>query len=153
MVCSVFNFTTGEQDVARVSKEAFFTCNSTDPIALYKDGPANITLNSTGEYFFIGTLDNHCVLGQRLALNVTASPGPPPSPAAPRTKPENYTVGDRLGWLVPPLGEIAYLTWAYNKTFIVGDTLGKNSKLFCLVLFFQSRDGLIFLPSKTRKLL
>lgn len=139
MVCSVFNFTTGEQDVARVSKEAFFTCNSTDPIALYKDGPANITLNSTGEYFFIGTLDNHCVLGQRLALNVTASPGPPPSAAAPRTKPENYTVGDRLGWLVPPLGEIAYLTWAYNKTFIVGDTLGKNSKLFCLVLFFRSK--------------
>ena len=33
-----------------------------------------------------------------------------------------------MGWIVPPLGEIAYITWAYNKTFIVGDTLGTDFK-------------------------
>lgn len=70
-------------------------------------------------------MNNHCIQGQRLAINVSTSPGPTPSPT-PRTKPENYTVGDRLGWITPPGGEIAYITWSYNKTFIVGDTLGKD---------------------------
>lgn len=121
----LFNFTTGSQEVARVSKEAFFLCNSTNPIFLEKTGPAKITLNSTGEFYFIGTFDNNCFRGQRLAINVTTSPGPTPSPT-PRTKPENFTVGDGLGWVVPPLGEIAYITWAYNKTFIVGDHLVFN---------------------------
>lgn len=120
---SVFNFTTGSEDVARVLKEDFFLCNSTKPIFLEKTGPALITLNSTGEFYFIGTFGNNCFKGQRLAINVTTIPGPTPSPT-PRTKPENFTVGDSLGWVVPPLGEIAYITWAYNKTFIVGDHLG-----------------------------
>ncbi|XP_059433125.1 blue copper protein-like [Corylus avellana] len=120
-----FNFTTGAEDVARVTAEAFLTCNSTNPISLVKTGPANFSLNSTGEYYFIGTLDRHCLQGQKLAINVTTSPGPTPSPTS-RTVPENYTVGDRMGWIVPPLGEIAYITWAYDKTFIVGDSLVFN---------------------------
>ncbi|KAJ9163086.1 hypothetical protein P3X46_022796 [Hevea brasiliensis] len=131
----LFNFTTGQQDVARVTKEAYLTCNSTNPISLKTTGPANFTLNTTGEYFFISTMDAHCPLGQRLAIYVTA-PGPhhaphphhppaAPSPVSPRA-PVTYTVGDGLGWLVPPGGPLAYMTWAYNKTFIVEDTLAFN---------------------------
>ncbi|KAA8523005.1 hypothetical protein F0562_009428 [Nyssa sinensis] len=121
----VFNFTTGNQDVARVlTKEAFDTCNSTSPMWLETTGPANFTLSSVGEYYFICTMDRHCPLGQKLAINVTGSsgPAPPPVPAPPRA-PVTYVVGDKLGWLVPPGGAIAYATWASNKTFIVGDTL------------------------------
>ncbi|KAK7814776.1 blue copper protein [Quercus suber] len=88
----LFNFTTGQEDVARVTKEAFLICNSTNPISLITTGPANYSLNSTGEYYFIDTLNNSCALGQRLAINVTTSPGPTASPV-PRTIPENYTVG------------------------------------------------------------
>lgn len=123
----MFNFTTGQEDVARVTKEAFLTCNSTNPISLKSIGPANFTLDSLGEYYFIGTLDNHCFLGQRLAINVTAYSGPTPAPApAPASRgPRNYTVGDKLGWLIPPVGPLFYASWAYNKTFLVGDTLGK----------------------------
>lgn len=129
----MFNFTTGDQDVARVTKEAFEACNSTSPIFLEKTGPFNYTLDSAGEYYFIGTMDRHCVLGQKLAINVTApgpesspSPSSPPEAPAPVTprSPVTYTVGDGLGWEVPPGGEAAYATWARNKVFMVGDILG-----------------------------
>lgn len=128
---SVFNFTNGDQDVARVTKEAFKTCNSTNPLTLKTTSPANFTLDTIGEYYFIGTKDKHCGLGQKLAINVTANPGPNPSPSVPAPAPTprgpvTYTVGDKLGWIVPGTG-YAYASWAYGKTFIVGDTLGKST--------------------------
>lgn len=126
-----FNFTTGQQDVARVIKEAFENCNSTNPISLKTDGPANFTLDTDGEYYFISTMDKHCPLGQKLAINVTSTPAPCPSPGgAPPPEvargPITYVVGDDLGWLVPPGGSIAYKIWASGKTFIVGDSLVFN---------------------------
>ncbi|KAG6414240.1 hypothetical protein SASPL_126958 [Salvia splendens] len=36
---------------------------------------------------------------------------------------DTYTVGDDLGWTRPPLGEVAYQTWARVKDFDVGDTI------------------------------
>ncbi|KAF8393187.1 hypothetical protein HHK36_021428 [Tetracentron sinense] len=39
---------------------------------------------------------------------------------------ETYTVGDSLGWTVPPGGPIAYSTWANQHTFRVGDILVFN---------------------------
>ncbi|XP_050231038.1 blue copper protein-like [Mercurialis annua] len=129
----VFNFTSGQQDVARVTKEAYLYCNSTNPVALKTTGPANFTLDTTGEYFFISTMDKHCLLGQRLAIYVIApgavipSPGPQAAPSAvPNRAPVTYTVGDEMGWIVPPGAGLAYMTWAYNKTFIVGDFLVFN---------------------------
>lgn len=121
----VFNFSDGDQDVARVTKEAFNSCNSSDPISLKTKNPANFTLDKFGEYYFIGTKDKHCELGQKLAINVTSYPGPTPSPT-PRSGPITYTVGDELGWFVPPGGPIFYAAWAYDKSFEVGDTLGKD---------------------------
>ncbi|KAL7189760.1 hypothetical protein ACSBR1_039408 [Camellia fascicularis] len=53
----VFNFTTGQQDVARVSKEAFDMCNSTNPILLETNGPVNFTLSSGVFNFVNGTQD------------------------------------------------------------------------------------------------
>ncbi|KAF8393188.1 hypothetical protein HHK36_021429 [Tetracentron sinense] len=39
---------------------------------------------------------------------------------------ETYTVGDSLGWTIPPGGPIAYSTWANQHTFRVGDILVFN---------------------------
>ncbi|KAL5547818.1 hypothetical protein UlMin_003049 [Ulmus minor] len=121
----VFKFSDENQDVARVTKEAFKSCNSTNPISLKSNSPANFTLDSIGEYYFIGTKEDHCTFGQKLAINVTEYPGPTPSPA-PRG-PASYAVGDKLGWFVPPGGPLFYAAWAYDKTFEVGDNLGMKS--------------------------
>ncbi|PRQ46342.1 putative cupredoxin [Rosa chinensis] len=126
-----FNFTTGDQDVAMVTKEAFDSCNSTSPIELKTTGPANFTLDTIGSYYFIGTMDKHCELGQKLAINVTAhsgspTPSPSPKPSPTPRGPVTYVVGDHFGWIVPPGGELAYSAWAYGKTFYVGDTLEFN---------------------------
>ncbi|KAH7866578.1 hypothetical protein Vadar_022232 [Vaccinium darrowii] len=34
-----------------------------------------------------------------------------------------YVVGDSLGWTIPSNGAEAYISWASNKTFMVGDSL------------------------------
>ncbi|GFY99728.1 hypothetical protein Acr_13g0011280 [Actinidia rufa] len=147
----MFNFTTGDQDVARVTKEAFDNCNSTNPIWLATNGPANYTLSSNDDYYFIGTMERHCFFGQKLAVtDVEGAPGPmappppppPPSPLVP-TPPraaKTYVVGDDLGWLVPPGGSIAYSTWAYNKTFFVGDILGAQDVAEVSKAAFESCD-------------
>ncbi|KAK4404164.1 Stellacyanin [Sesamum angolense] len=150
----VFNFTTGIHDAAEVSKTSYDSCNSSSPISIYTNGPATITLSSAGEHHFICTFNRHCDLGQKLAINVSATSTPPapqpatpppaptpettPSPAVPTTPPPaatpapspraamTFTVGDSLGWLVPPGGPIAYQTWARGKPFMVGDILVFN---------------------------
>lgn len=153
MAFLVFTFTSGSHDVAEVTKEAFDACNATNPISLTTNSPATLTLTS-GEHYYICTFDSHCGSGQKLAVNVTgttsspspaptvspptSSPAPvlapepsssasPPAPSAPApspsTGPTTYTVGDTAGWNV--LGNGTYTVWASNKTFFVGDVLGK----------------------------
>ncbi|KAF8042012.1 hypothetical protein BT93_A0573 [Corymbia citriodora subsp. variegata] len=88
-----FNFATGAHDVAEVAKAAYDGCSSTNPISLQTKGPASITLNKSGEHYFICTISNHCGLGQKLAINVTntstatppTTPTPPPPPTTPST--------------------------------------------------------------------
>ncbi|CAM8891567.1 unnamed protein product [Rhodiola kirilowii] len=51
------------------------------------------------------------------------SPVTAPAPGPSTETPMTYTVGDSMGWTVPPGGEAAYTTWASGKNFLVGDTL------------------------------
>ncbi|KAJ4708240.1 Cucumber peeling cupredoxin [Melia azedarach] len=79
----VFNFTTGQEDVAQVTKEAYLVCNSFKPISLKTIGPANFTLKSVGQYYFICTIGLHCSLGQKLAINVISAGASSPSSSPP----------------------------------------------------------------------
>ncbi|PON94258.1 Phytocyanin domain containing protein [Trema orientale] len=36
---------------------------------------------------------------------------------------DTYTVGDSLGWTLPPAGNVAYSTWARTKSFDIGDVI------------------------------
>ncbi|TXG61236.1 hypothetical protein EZV62_012599 [Acer yangbiense] len=88
----VFNFTTGRHDVAQVTKAAFDACNTASPISRQTNSPANITLSSAGEFYYICTFTGHCLAGQKLAINVTSgasspAPTPTPTPAAPTPTP------------------------------------------------------------------
>ncbi|MCL7045589.1 hypothetical protein MKW94_030387 [Papaver nudicaule] len=67
----VFNFATGAHDVAKVSKEDFDSCTATNQNSIIRQGPANITLTSSGQHYFICTFGQHCLGGQKLTINVT----------------------------------------------------------------------------------
>ncbi|KAL9443346.1 hypothetical protein AB3S75_016663 [Citrus x aurantiifolia] len=122
----LFNFTTGQQDVASVTKEAYENCNPASPISRKTTGPAEFSLEAAGDYYFICTLELHCTLGQKLAIHVTGpAPQPSPGPSLPRT-PVNYTVGGNIGWAIPPGGALFYASWASFYSFFVCDTLVFN---------------------------
>ncbi|KAI5680858.1 hypothetical protein M9H77_02085 [Catharanthus roseus] len=81
----VFNFPTGAHDVGKVDKASFDSCSSTNPTTLITVGPANITLSGAGTEYFICTFGQHCSLGQKLAITVSASSPPAPAPTKPPT--------------------------------------------------------------------
>lgn len=82
----VFNFTTGQHDAVKVTKSAYDACNGASPLLTLMTGPATVTLNETGEQYYICTFGTHCSLGQKVAINVsrassTTSPSPAPQPS------------------------------------------------------------------------
>ncbi|KAE8674339.1 Blue copper protein [Hibiscus syriacus] len=90
----VFNFTTGTHNVAEVTEAAYDSCNAANPISTLSTGPARITLNRTGDHYFICAVPGHCSAGQKLSVEVrngtrnttapTTSPRPAPTiPGAP----------------------------------------------------------------------
>ncbi|OMO81122.1 Plastocyanin-like protein [Corchorus capsularis] len=86
----VFNFATGAHDVVEVGTEnAFDTCAGANPVRTITTGPASITLNRTGEYYFICTIGTHCTSGQKVKIDVEMSttPGTSPTPGASPTTP------------------------------------------------------------------
>ncbi|XP_021276700.1 umecyanin-like [Herrania umbratica] len=82
----VFNFTTGQHDVAGVTETAYDACTTTNPNFTETTGPARIRLNTTGDHYFICTIANHCSRGQKLKVEVhssTTAPTPGSSPTTP----------------------------------------------------------------------
>ncbi|KAF7135910.1 hypothetical protein RHSIM_Rhsim08G0213500 [Rhododendron simsii] len=220
----IFNFATNAHDVLQVTKDSYDACTDTNPIGNpITTGPANVTLTTAGDHYYICTYGRHCASGQKLTITVSATgtPGaapppsttaapPPPPPSTPSptssTTPEAcapepsatppsasgpttsttpgqvtppppdssspavsggdtaekyiyiyiyiyiymernmrmvvalfgvvaavmlqcaaaqtaHVVGDTSGWIVPPNGAQAYVSWASDKNFVVGDTL------------------------------
>ncbi|KAA0058752.1 mucin-5AC [Cucumis melo var. makuwa] len=126
---------TGMDEVSRVTKMGFDICSDDNEIGdSIETGPATIPLLSPGEYYFISSEDRHCQQGQKLAINVTAAPGPrsppsssvPPRTPAPGRAPVTHVVGDTFGWGIPQGGAMFYANWTAGKRFIVGDSLVFN---------------------------
>ncbi|XP_056162204.1 umecyanin-like [Syzygium oleosum] len=77
----VFNFISGQHDVAVVSESSFTSCTTSSPISLHTTPPVNYTLNATGAVYFICTHDSHCSQGQKLSVAVGTASGPTTSPS------------------------------------------------------------------------
>lgn len=81
----MFNFQTGTHDVAKVTKSEFDGCNGANTLSMLTNGPATVTLNETGQQYFICTFGTHCSLGQKVSINVikaSTSPVSAPKPSA-----------------------------------------------------------------------
>ncbi|TYG38738.1 hypothetical protein ES288_D13G248300v1 [Gossypium darwinii] len=124
----VFNFTNGQHNVVEVTEAGYDACNAANPVSTVSTGPARITLNRTGEYYFICGIPGHCSAGQKLNVEVrngnTTGGVTPSTPVTPTTT--TYTVGDSTGWRVPTNNDDFYEDWADNKHFVVGDVLVFN---------------------------
>ncbi|OMO81123.1 Plastocyanin-like protein [Corchorus capsularis] len=76
----IFNFTTGAHDVAEVKTEnAYDTCATAaaNLVSTITTGPASITLNRTGDHYFICTFGTHCASGQKVQIEVEMGTSPP----------------------------------------------------------------------------
>ncbi|KAK9666775.1 hypothetical protein RND81_14G210200 [Saponaria officinalis] len=77
-----FSYSPGTHNVYEVTKETFRSCDtSSGVIAKYETGDDHILLKEAKPYWFICTIDDHCRVGMKLAINVTgaAMPSNPPS--------------------------------------------------------------------------
>ncbi|KAI8544307.1 hypothetical protein RHMOL_Rhmol08G0286300 [Rhododendron molle] len=90
----IFNFATNAHDVLQVTKDSYDACTDTNPIGNpITIGPANITLTSAGDHYYICTYGRHCASGQKLTITVSATgtpgavPPPPSTTAAPPPPP------------------------------------------------------------------
>ncbi|GFY96961.1 hypothetical protein Acr_11g0012670 [Actinidia rufa] len=84
----IFNFATNAHDVVQVPKASFDTCSDDNEIGNpITTGPANVTLTSAGDHYYICTFGTHCQAGQKLAITVSTTPGaaPPTTPSTPTT--------------------------------------------------------------------
>ncbi|XP_057772840.1 cucumber peeling cupredoxin-like [Salvia miltiorrhiza] len=80
----VFNFMTNQHDVVQVPKASYDDCSDDGAIgSVITAGPANITLNSAGDRYYICTIGRHCEAGQKLSITVVSSSTPQPNACAP----------------------------------------------------------------------
>ncbi|CAI0542846.1 unnamed protein product [Linum tenue] len=146
----VFNFAAGAHDVTQVNKADYDSCSATNPMMTSTNTPARITLNTSGEHYFICGVPGHCSAGQKVTVNVLASttgssspsPAPmvmPPSPSpAPRRaltpasapSPAPTTVSAPTPSTSPVAGDVPLSAPAPSArtpmTYTVGDSFGWN---------------------------
>ncbi|CAL5375082.1 unnamed protein product [Camellia sinensis] len=84
----VWNYDSNKDSVLQVSKRDYVTCNTSSPIAEYKDGNTKVRLDKAGPFYFISGAEGHCEKGQRLIVVVMSERhrrhlgiAPAPSPA------------------------------------------------------------------------
>ncbi|OMO54385.1 Cupredoxin [Corchorus capsularis] len=82
----VFVYNMQFHDVQQVHVEDFKSCNSKSPITSFNNGTDNITLSTSGEYYFLCSYPGHCPAGQKIHITVNSaaqSPSHNASPAPP----------------------------------------------------------------------
>ncbi|XVF35681.1 hypothetical protein REPUB_Repub18cG0167200 [Reevesia pubescens] len=105
----VWKYDGGKDSVLQVTKEDYASCNTSNPIAEYKDGNTKVKLEKSGPFYFISGAKGHCEQGQKLLVVVLSQRhrytgiSPAPSPAeieGPAIAPTSTAVGLKAGFLV-----------------------------------------------------
>ncbi|XP_065848755.1 early nodulin-like protein 14 [Euphorbia lathyris] len=85
----VWKYDSQKDSVLQVTKEAYVTCNVSNPIKEYKDGNSKVELDRSGPFYFISGAEGHCEKGQKVIVVVLSqrnkritgiSPAQAPSP-------------------------------------------------------------------------
>ncbi|MED6121934.1 hypothetical protein PIB30_034883 [Stylosanthes scabra] len=79
----VFKFEYGSHAVAILTTNNYEKCNGNETIESYVIGPARVTLNRAGWFYFSCTFSGHCRSGQKLSVEVITGN----SSSAPRKAP------------------------------------------------------------------
>ncbi|MED6192476.1 hypothetical protein PIB30_010411 [Stylosanthes scabra] len=69
----VFNFVTNQHDVVEVPKDSYDICSPEFATNTTMKGPAKLTLNNSGQFYYICSFGTHCIQGQKLAIIVSNS--------------------------------------------------------------------------------
>ncbi|KAJ4801618.1 Early nodulin-like protein 1 [Rhynchospora pubera] len=70
----IFSYNSSQHNVLEVTKSDFDSCTATNPIAAHTDGSGVINLSAVGTRYFICGFTGHCAAGQKVQINVVASP-------------------------------------------------------------------------------
>ncbi|XP_039063128.1 early nodulin-like protein 1, partial [Hibiscus syriacus] len=110
---TVWKYDGGKDSVLQVTKEAYVSCNTSKPLAEYKDGDTKVEFQRSGPFFFISGAKGHCEQGQKMVVVVLSQKhrsigiSPAPSPAefeGPAIAPTSGGAGLKAGLLVTLFG-------------------------------------------------
>ncbi|KAE8718914.1 Early nodulin-like protein 1 [Hibiscus syriacus] len=106
----VWKYDGSEDSVLQVTKEAYLSCSTSEPLAEYKDGDTKVELRKSGPFFFISGAKGHCEQGQKMIVVVLSQKhriSPAPSPTGlegPAVSPTSGGAGLKAGLSVTLLG-------------------------------------------------
>ncbi|KAJ4971004.1 hypothetical protein NE237_004103 [Protea cynaroides] len=89
----VFEFQSDFHNVIQVSRREYQGCTADNPFQSFQVGPVTVPLVEEGVYYFICSVANYCVLGQKVSVAVhrcsAVPPSLPPSPSPPLLPPSS----------------------------------------------------------------
>ncbi|OMO90682.1 Plastocyanin-like protein [Corchorus olitorius] len=106
----VWKYDGSKDSVLQVTQEAYGSCNTSEPIAEYKDGNTKVKLDKSGPHYFISGAKGHCEQGQKVVIVVLSQRhnrftgiSPAPSPAeieGPAVAPTSSADGLKASFLI-----------------------------------------------------
>ncbi|KAF5743367.1 early nodulin-like protein 3 [Tripterygium wilfordii] len=105
----VWKYESGKDSVLQVTRDAYLSCNTSNPIEEYKDGNTEMTLDRPGPFYFISGTNGPCEKGHKMIVAVLSPRhrytgfSPAPSPAefeGPAVAPTSSATNLKNGFMV-----------------------------------------------------
>ncbi|XP_057539533.1 early nodulin-like protein 15 [Amaranthus tricolor] len=83
----VWKYDSKKDSVLQVTREAYLSCNTSNPIAAHKEDETKIELTKSGPYYFISGTQAYCEKGEKLIVVVMAARNRPSGAVSPAIAP------------------------------------------------------------------